>query len=95
MRNQNTDLFSRRHIGISSSELEQMLDVIGVSSLDQLIHETVPDSIRMAEPMKLPEALSEYDYLNHIKKGIASRKIKVYKTHIGQGYYGTITRQSF
>ena len=89
MRNQNTDLFSRRHIGISSSELEQMLDVIGVSSLDQLIHETVPDSIRMAEPMKLPEALSEYDYLNHIK-GIASKN-KVYKTYIGQGYYGTIT----
>jgi glycine dehydrogenase len=81
--------FARRHIGISSQELNEMLSVIGVDSLDQLIDETVPDSIRMQKKLNIPEALTENQYLTMLK-GIASKN-KIFKTYIGQGYYGTIT----
>lgn len=81
--------FAKRHIGISSTEINDMLNVIGVDSLDQLIDETVPDSIRMKKHLQLPDALNEYEYLAMLRD--ISLKNKVYKTFIGQGYYGTIT----
>ena len=81
--------FARRHIGISPQELNEMLSVIGVNSLDQLIDETVPDSIRMQKKLNIPEALTENQYLTMLKS-IASKN-KIFKTYIGQGYYGTIT----
>lgn len=81
--------FAARHIGISQTELRQMLQVIGVSSLDQLIDETVPESIRMQKPLNLPAALTENEYLTMLKK--TGAKNKIFKTYIGQGYYGTIT----
>ena len=66
-----------------------MLETIGVQSLDQLIDETVPDKIRLKREMDLPEALTEFDFLNELKRTAA--KNKVYKTYIGMGYHGTIT----
>ena len=81
--------FAKRHIGISSTEISDMLNVIGVNSLDQLIDETVPDGIRMKKNLQLPDALNEYEYLAMLRD--ISHKNKVYKTYIGQGYYGTIT----
>jgi glycine dehydrogenase len=81
--------FSKRHIGINNRELAHMLKTIGVSSLDQLIDETVPAGIRRKEALKLPEALSEYEYFSHLRKIAAQNK--VYTSCIGQGYYGTIT----
>ncbi len=81
--------FAKRHIGISSSEINEMLKVIGVDSLDQLIDETVPDGIRMKQQLQLPDALNEYEYLTMLRD--ISFKNKVFKTYIGQGYYGTIT----
>ena len=89
MSNQTLTNFAKRHIGISSSELVEMLKTIGVSSLDQLIDETVPAGIRMSKELNLPEALTENEYLTMLKS-IASKN-KIFKTYIGQGYYGTIT----
>ncbi len=89
MSNHTLTNFAKRHIGISSSELVDMLKTIGVSSLDQLIDETVPAGIRMSKELNLPEALTENEYLTMLK-GIASKN-KIFKTYIGQGYYGTIT----
>ncbi|MEO1712774.1 MAG: aminomethyl-transferring glycine dehydrogenase, partial [Bacteroidota bacterium] len=83
------DQFANRHIGISSDDRKAMLQAIGVDSLDQLIDETVPNQIRIAEDLNLPAAQSEYEYLRELKE-IASLN-KVYKTYIGMGYYGTIT----
>lgn len=80
--------FAERHIGINDAELSEMLKIIGVDSLDTLINQTVPNGIRMHENLQLPEALSEYEYLNMLKK-IASKN-KVFKSYIGQGYYDTI-----
>ena len=62
-----TDKFVNRHIGPRESELPQMLKTIEVSSLDELIEKTVPSSILLERPLRLPEAMSEFEYLNHIK----------------------------
>jgi glycine dehydrogenase len=84
-----TNNFIERHNGPEKNELATMLKVIGVNSLDQLIDETVPSSIRLPKPLNLPGGLNEYEYLSHIKS--ISSKNKVYKSFIGQGYYNTIT----
>jgi glycine dehydrogenase len=63
-----------------------MLAAIGVNSLDQLIRKTVPETIMLKKPMALPPAMSEFGYLNHIK--MIGRKNKMYRSFIGQGYYG-------
>lgn len=81
--------FSRRHIGPDESQLSEMLKTIGVASLDELVDRTVPAGIRMKEPLNLPAAMSEADYLQHIKE--ISLRNKVFKNYIGQGYYDTIT----
>ena len=80
--------FADRHLGISEEQIPEMCDLIGVGSLEQLVNETVPESIRLRNELDLPEALSEAEYLNHVK-GLASLN-KVFKSYIGQGYYNTI-----
>jgi glycine dehydrogenase len=81
--------FATRHIGPDAHETKEMLEVIGVKSLDELINKTIPDAIRMKGKLDLPAAISEFEYLNELKKVAA--KNKVYKNYIGQGYYDTIT----
>jgi len=81
--------FVSRHIGPNESETNQMLDTIGESSLDVLVSKTVPGSIRMQRPLAIPAAMSESDYLRHLKE--ISLKNKVFRNCIGQGYYDTIT----
>ncbi|MCS6935759.1 MAG: aminomethyl-transferring glycine dehydrogenase [Chitinophagales bacterium] len=83
------DHFQNRHIGIRENDLNEMLRTIGVSSLDELIDQTVPAHIRMKRKLHLPEAQTEYEYLNDIKKIAAENK--VYRSYIGMGYYSTIT----
>src|SRR5687768_10456226 len=81
--------FRTRHIGPNELETSQMLRETGNESLDQLIGKTIPAAIRLKTPLQHPEPQSEYEYLQELKKVAA--KNKVYKTYIGQGYYGTIT----
>ena len=81
--------FTHRHIGPDERETQEMLQVIGVNNIDELINKTVPSSIRMKEELNLPEAMSEHEYLQHIKN--ISLKNKLFKNYIGQGYYDTIT----
>ncbi len=83
------DRFADRHIGPSQEDTNEMLKAIGVSSLEQLIYETVPDAIRMEGEINLPVAQNEFEYLRELKE-VASMN-KVYKSHIGLGYYPTIT----
>jgi glycine dehydrogenase len=84
----NTNLFQRRHIGPSKEEQAAMLATIKAESLEQLIDETVPDNILLKEPLDLEPAMSEYQYLGHIKE--LSEKNKVYKSYIGLGYHEAI-----
>ncbi len=83
------DLFAKRHIGIGSEDLEKMLRCVGVSSLEQLIDETLPSAIRLRQPLKEIQSMSEYDFLNELRK-IASEN-QFYTTYIGLGYYDCIT----
>lgn len=83
------DRFVNRHIGINAQELQEMLQAVGASSLDQLIYETVPDNIRLQRELNLPDEMSEYEYLQELKQTAA--KNKVFKSYIGMGYHGTIT----
>ncbi|MVT10150.1 aminomethyl-transferring glycine dehydrogenase [Chitinophaga tropicalis] len=81
--------FVGRHIGPNEAETSHMLDTIGVSSLEELVSKTVPGAIRMSKPLAVPAAMSESDYLRHLKE--VSLKNDVFRTYIGQGYYDTIT----
>ncbi len=83
-RNMNTYSFQRRHIGPYGEEEKEMLDYIGVDSLEQLIDETIPSDIRLSKSLELDEPISEYEYLNHIEE--LSKKNKVFKSYIGLGY---------
>jgi glycine dehydrogenase len=80
--------FARRHNGPFGDEINNMLEKIGVTSIDQLIDQTVPSSIRMKEPLKLPIGMNEYQYLSHIRS--IGAKNKLFKSFIGLGYYDTI-----
>jgi len=80
--------FEERHNGISKYKEQEMLEVIGVSSVKQLIHEAIPREVRRESPLNIPPALSEFEYLNRIQ-GIA-RKNKVFRSYIGQGYYNCV-----
>jgi glycine dehydrogenase len=82
------DKFIDRHNGPRSKDIELMLNKIGVKDLDELIDKTVPPVIRLKNPIKLSEGISEYEYLQRIWE-IASKN-QVYKTYIGQGYYNAI-----
>ena len=81
--------FELRHIAPDQEETAAMLKTIGVSSLQQLVEQTIPEKIRLQKPLNLPKPESEYDYLKRLKQ--VSLKNKVFKSHIGKGYYDTIT----
>jgi len=84
----NTNSFQNRHIGPNKKEQEKMLTTIKADTLEQLINETVPDNIRLKTPLDLDPAMSEYEYLSHIKE--LSEKNKVFKSYIGLGYHEAI-----
>jgi glycine dehydrogenase len=81
-----SDSFFNRHVGPRDHELPGMLKTIGVDSLDDLIDRTIPKNIRLEKPLRLPRAMSEFEYLNHIRK--IGSKNKLFRSYIGQGYYG-------
>ncbi len=83
------DKFVNRHIGSNNTDKEAMLKKIGVDSLDQLIEETIPNNIRLKEDLQLPQAISEYEFLNNFRK-LASKN-KIHKSYIGLGYYDCVT----
>ncbi len=80
--------FTQRHIGPNAAEAAEMLNIIGASSLDELIGKTLPASIRMEKPLNTGGPVSEFEYLTELKKTASLNK--VFKTYIGQGYYNTI-----
>ncbi len=83
------DRFVTRHIGPRNNEIAEMLEAVGVSSMEELLEQTVPSNIRLQQPLKLNEGLSERKYFRRILE-LASKN-KVYNTYIGMGYYDTIT----
>ena len=83
------DFANRRHIGPSPAEMDKMLKVVGVKSLDALIDEAVPKGFRQAEPLDFGKAKSEREVLYHMRRVAARNEVK--HSLIGMGYYGTET----
>lgn len=83
------DQFKDRHIGPSTTDVDQMLQTIGLGSIEELIDQTVPPSIRRETPLQVPTAQTEHEYLRDLEKIAA--KNKVFRSFIGLGYSGTIT----
>ena len=84
-----TDVFASRHIGIREEDLPHMFKTVGVENLQQLINETIPDDIRLKNPLALDKAMSENQFLNHLQK--LSEKNKVFSSYIGLGYHESLT----
>ncbi|MDD3876684.1 MAG: aminomethyl-transferring glycine dehydrogenase [Bacteroidales bacterium] len=83
-----TNNFIKRHNGPQKNDLKHMLETIGVNSIETLIDETVPSSIRCKRSLNLPNGINEFEYISHLKE-LASKN-KIFKTYIGLGYYNTI-----
>src|SRR5712691_3542057 len=80
--------FERRHIGPSAREVDAMLEAVGASSVDELMAQTLPESIRQREPLNIGAALCESAALERARE-IASGN-QVMTSLIGMGYHGTI-----
>lgn len=81
--------FEDRHHGQTDAALTDMLQTVGVTSIDQLIEQTIPKAIRLAKPLDLPAPKSEIQFLTDFKKMAGQNK--VFRSYIGTGYYDTIT----
>lgn len=86
---QYTEKFESRHIGPDSQQIDGMLKIIKAKSIDDLIDQTIPANIRLKNPLNLPPAQSEFQFLNNFRT--LAGKNKVNKSFIGTGYYNTIT----
>ncbi len=83
------DGFERRHLGSSDREIEEMLEVLGFDSLDDLSSQTVPEDIQLSRPLAIDEPMGEREALQALS--IIAGKNKVYRSCIGMGYTGTVT----
>src|SRR3954463_14798878 len=81
--------FIPRHIGPTPAEVEQMLETIGVKSLDALIDATVPGSIRLRRPLAVPAPMSEHDALARLRA--SSLRNQVFRSYLGYGYANCLT----
>ena len=80
--------FSDRHNGPNQADVEKMLSVVGAKSVDELISQTIPSSIRLEKDLDLPSALSETRFLEYMQS--LAKKNKNYRSYIGMGYFNTI-----
>jgi glycine dehydrogenase len=83
------DEFVRRHIGPDAAQVEAMLEVVGGRSLDELVRQATPATIRTERPLALPAPIDERAALDTLRR-IAKRN-RVQVSMIGMGYYDTIT----
>ncbi|MFQ3218222.1 MAG: glycine dehydrogenase, partial [Paraglaciecola sp.] len=79
---QNQD-FVRRHIGPSATEMAQMLELVGATSLDDLMQQTVPEGIRLPAPLDVGESQTEVQALAYLKT--IANKNKIHRSFIGMG----------
>lgn len=84
-----SDRFVDRHIGPSAAEIQEMLQTLGLATLEELVAQTIPASIRTRRPLELPPALSEAELLTRLQERAAQNA--PFRSFIGMGYYDTIT----
>ena len=81
--------FYNRHIGPNKKEINKMLSTLELNSVGELIGQTVPEGIRLENPLSIQEDISENDFLNEMLEHADNNKC--FETYIGQGYHPTIT----
>tara|TARA_B100000809_G_scaffold49621_1_gene44608 strand:- start:31432 stop:34278 length:2847 start_codon:yes stop_codon:yes gene_type:complete len=84
-----TDSFVLRHVGPNQNDVQKMLTIVGVESMNELVKKTIPSDILLTKDLDLDEAMSEQEYLTHIQE--LSVQNKLFKNYIGLGYHPTIT----
>ena len=84
-----TNYLKNRHIGLTEQDQQQMLEVIGVKSVEELIAQTMPADILLDEPLDLDEPLTEQKHLNTVHE--MAQRNQLYRSYIGRGWYGTNT----
>ena len=84
-----SDDFTVRHIGPNPDSIDKMLETLGVESMDELIQQTIPESIQSSDAFTLPRSLDE-NRLNKLSRNIAADNTAAISM-IGMGYYGTVT----
>jgi glycine dehydrogenase len=84
-----TDVFAPRHLGSNEDEIAEMTRDLGLASMEELIARTIPEKIRLQEPLELPEAKSESAALQELRA--LAGKNRVFRSFIGQGYHDTLT----
>ena len=84
----NTTQFVNRHISLNQADTQAMLEKVGVASMEELIGQTIPDSIRLREELNISEPLSEQEMLAHSKE-LAAKNL-MFDNYIGFGYHNTI-----
>ncbi|MBU8882430.1 aminomethyl-transferring glycine dehydrogenase [Kaistella sp. DKR-2] len=84
----NTTQFVNRHISLNEADKKAMLQKIGVAGIDELIAQTIPNSIRLEKDLNIADALSEYEMLAH-SKDLVSKNL-LFDNYIGFGYHNTI-----
>ena len=83
-----SNMFSKRHIGVSDEDEKMMLNSLKLSSIDELIEKTIPSKIHNKKSMNLPNPLSEDKMISHMQD--LAQKNKNYRSYIGLGYFNTI-----
>lgn len=84
-----TTNFSYRHSGISQEEVPQMLQTIGLNSIDELMHSVYPEEIFLKEPLNLPDPMTERELIEHMHE--LGEKNELFTSYIGMGWYDTVT----
>lgn len=84
-----TESFEDRHNGLVDQKFADMLHTVGVTTVDELISETIPATIRLPRPLDLPAPKSEHQFLKDFKK--LAQQNQIFKSYIGMGYYDTLT----
>lgn len=83
-----TNNFISRHVGPDKVQIDKMLDVLGISSIEEMMKLTMPEGIRLKEDLDLAPGMNEHEYVSYMKA--LGAKNKLFKTYIGLGYYNTI-----
>ena len=84
-----SDKFALRHIGPKEEEISKMLTAVEVDSIEELLSQTIPEGIRLKQPLGLGKGISEYRFLNELRA--LSDENQLFETYIGMGYHPTIT----
>jgi len=83
------DRFAARHIGPSKTDVRDMIEVLGLESLNDLIEKTIPESILYHQDLNVPAASPEHVVISDLRR--IGRRNKIYRSYIGMGYHDTIT----